>query len=112
MIYEDDEILVEMGPHDDEIPELLLERFRSEGKPIAWQKLREYFSASIGEDRLRRALRQLVNEGKIIQLNRNTFAAPEVLPPELLEDLEYKRMLRGRWGYYGEYRRRAQIYES
>jgi len=93
VIYEDDELVVEMGPHDDEIPELIMEEFRKERKPLTWQRLRERFSASIGEDRLRRALRQLVHSGKLVQLNRNTYADPESLPPELLEDLESKKVL-------------------
>jgi hypothetical protein len=96
VLYEDEDVIVEMGPHDNEIPELIMDYFKQERKPLTWQKLREHFSATIGEDRLRRALRHLVNEGRLVQLNRNTYADPESLDPEILEELEAKWRLSGR----------------
>ncbi len=112
VLYEDDEIVVEMGPHDDEIPELVMDLFKQKKKPLTWQQLREHFSAIIGEDRLRRALRQLVNEERLIQLNRNTYADPETLTPELIEELEAKRRIsasRARYFWYGARRRKMGI---
>ena len=105
IIYEDEEVIVEMGPHDDEIPGLIMELFRKEKRPLTWQKLREHFSASIGEDRLRRALRHLVNSGQLVQLNRNTYADPETLTPEILEEIEFKRSVMRR---HSLYRRKLQ----
>ncbi len=108
VLYEDDEVIVEMGPHDNEIPDLVMDLFKKEKKPLTWQKLREHFSAVIGEDRLRRALRQLVNEGRLIQLNRNTYADPDSLTPEILEELEAKRRITARRSmYWYRMRRRA-----
>lgn len=100
VIYEDNDVIVEMGPHDNEIPQLVMDLFKKEKKPLTWQQLREHFSAVIGEDRLRRAIRQLVNEGKLIQLNRNTYADPDSLTPEMIEELEAKRKLHLRRGMY------------
>lgn len=96
VLYEDNDIIVEMGPHDNEIPDLIMDYFKQEKRPLTWQKLREHFSAIIGEDRLRRALRHLVNEGTLVQLNRNTYADPETLDPAILEELEAKWRLLGR----------------
>ncbi len=111
VIYEDEDVIVEMGPHDNEIPELVMDLFKKEKKPLTWQQLREYFSAVIGEDRLRRALRQLINEGKLVQLNRNTYADPESLTPEVLEELEAKRRFSTRSSYYRRYlmRRASEV---
>ena len=106
VLYEDEDVIVEMGPHDNEIPELVMDLFKKEKKPLTWQKLREHFSAVIGEDRLRRALRKLINEGRLVQLNRNTYADPDTLTPETLEELEAKRRLSGRIAYYRRYYRR------
>uniref|UniRef100_A0A7J3ZK65 Uncharacterized protein n=1 Tax=Fervidicoccus fontis TaxID=683846 RepID=A0A7J3ZK65_9CREN len=105
IIYEDEEVIVEMGPHDDEIPELIMRLFKEGMKPLTWQRLREHFSALIGEDRLRRALRHLVNTGQLVQLNRNTYADPDTLTPEILEEIELKRSI---MGGHGLYRRRVQ----
>ena len=107
VIYEDNDVIVEMGPHDNEIPELVMDLFKKEKKPLTWQQLREHFSAVIGEDRLRRAIRQLVNEGKLIQLNRNTYADPDSLTPEIIEELEAKRKLHLRRGTYWYQRNRS-----
>ena len=113
VLYEDEDVVVEMGPHDDEIPELVMELFKKKQKPLTWQELRQYFSAIIGEDRLRRALRQLVNEERLVQLNRNTYADPDILTPELIEDLQAKRkvsLARARhfWYSINKKRRRAR----
>jgi hypothetical protein len=103
VLYEDEDVVVEMGPHDDEIPELVMDLFKKRKKPLTWQELRHHFSAVIGEDRLRRALRQLVNEERLVQLNRNTYADPDILTPELIEELQAKRRLssaRARYFWY------------
>lgn len=104
VIYEDNDIIVEMGPHDNEIPDLIMDYFKQERRPLTWQRLREHFSATIGEDRLRRALRNLVNEGRLVQLNRNTYADPETLDPHVIEELEAKWRITGRRRGAGYYR--------
>lgn len=98
VIYEDEDVIVQTGPHDNELPSLILDYFKQEKRPVTWQRLREHFSAVIGEDRLRRALRQLVLDGRLVQLNRNTYADPEFLDPEILEELEAKRRIYARRG--------------
>jgi len=104
-IYEDEDVVVEVGPHDDEIPELIMDLFKKTKRPMTWQQLREHFSAVIGEDRLRRALRQLVKEERLVQLNRTTYADPDTLTPEMIEELEAKRRI------YSS-RARSYLYES
>ncbi|MCI4396428.1 MAG: hypothetical protein JHC28_02585 [Thermoprotei archaeon] len=104
-IYEDEDVVVEVGPHDDEIPGLIMDLFKRKKRPMTWQQLREHFSAVIGEDRLRRALRQLVKEEKLVQLNRTTYADPDTLTPEMIEELEAKRRI------YSA-RARGYLYES
>jgi len=78
VIYEDEDVIVMTGPHDNEIPELIMKLFKKEKRPLTWRQLREHFSGSVGEDRLRRALRQLVNEGRLVRLDQNTYADPEL----------------------------------
>ena len=97
-IYEDEEIEVFAAPDDAELEKLLLEVLKE--KPMKFKELKEVFSATAGEDRLRRSLMKLLEEGHIRELEDGTYTATEYeeiyqaegeseeLLEEVLEDVE------------------------
>ncbi len=78
-LYEDDEIVVLAAPDDAELERLIL-NILSE-KRMKFKELKEAFSATAGEDRLRRALLKLIEEGRVRELPDGSYTARE-------EDLE------------------------
>jgi acylphosphatase len=80
-IYEDEEIEVFAAPDDAELEQLLLNILKE--KPMKFKELKEVFSATAGEDRLRRALTKLIDEGLVQELENGTYTArPEGVGPE------------------------------
>jgi len=75
-IYEDEEIEVFAAPDDSELEKLLLEILKE--KPMKFKELKEVFSATAGEDRLRRSLMKLLEEGRIRELEDGTYTAIDV----------------------------------
>lgn len=95
LIYEDEELVVMKAPTDEELVELVLEFIRSKGRPVTWKELREAFSGTAGEDRLRRALSRLRREGLVVELKGGRYGTPDM--PGVREELEErmrKRLLR------------------
>ncbi len=95
VLYEDDELVVMKAPHDEELVELVYKFIRQKGRPVTWKELREAFSGIAGEDRLRKALHRLRNDGKIVELKGGRYATPDM--PGVLEELRERarrRLLR------------------
>jgi len=92
VLYEDEEIVVMKAPHDDELVELVYQFIVEKGRPVTWKELREAFSGIAGEDRLRKALHVLREEGRIIELRGGRYATPDM--PGALE--EYQEIQRRR----------------
>jgi len=100
VLYEDDDVVVMMAPHDDELQRLVVDLLREKGRPMRWSELRETFSGIAGEDRLRRTLYRLVDKGVVVELPGNRYALPEM--PGVLKELEEYRERRKRsvWFYW------------
>jgi len=92
VLYEDDEIVVMKAPHDDELVELVYEFIAEKKRPVTWKELREAFSGIAGEDRLRKALHVLREQGRIVELRGGRYATPDT--PGALE--EYREIQRRR----------------
>lgn len=105
VLYEDKDVVVMKAPHDKELEELVVEVIRDSGKPLNWRSLREEFSGIAGEDRLRRALYNLISRGELIELPGNTYALPDMVTPEQMGQL-LARKKRFYW-YFGRRRKRA-----
>ncbi len=75
-IYEDEDIEVFAAPDDAELEQLLLNILKE--KPMKFKELKEVFSATAGEDRLRRSLMKLLEEGRIRELEDGTYTATEL----------------------------------
>ncbi len=100
ILYEDDELVVMKAPHDDELVELVYNFIRQKGRPVTWKELRETFSGIAGEDRLRKALHKLREEGLIVELRGGKYATPDM--PGVIEELrerQRRRVLR-EFGWY------------
>lgn len=78
-LYEDDEIVVLAAPDDAELERLII-NILSE-KKMKFKELKEAFSATAGEDRLRRALLKLMEENRVYELPDGSYTAR-------IEDLE------------------------
>ena len=111
LIYEDEELVVMKAPTDEELVELVYNYIRSKGRPVTWKELREAFSGTAGEDRLRRALSRLRREGLVVELRGGRYGTPDM--PGVREEIEQrmrKRLLRELIGpeiYYARKRRAA-----
>ncbi len=92
VLYEDEELVVMKAPTDEELVELVYKFIRQKGRPVTWKELREAFSGTAGEDRLRRALARLRQQGLIIELRGGRYATPDM--PGVLEELEERRRRR------------------
>ncbi len=92
VLYEDEELVVMKAPTDEELMELVYKFIRSKGRPVTWKELREAFSGTAGEDRLRKALIKLRQSGRIVELRGGRYATPDM--PGVLEELEERRRRR------------------
>ncbi len=109
VLYEDEDVVVMMAPHDDELQKLVVDVLREKGRPMDWQELRETFSGIAGEDRLRRALYKLLDKGLILELPGNRYALPE-MPGALEEAKAYEeRRKKTLWLYWRKKRAAAQV---
>jgi hypothetical protein len=100
VLYEDEDVVVMMAPHDDELQRLVLDLLREKGRPMRWSELRETFSGIAGEDRLRRTLYKLVDKGLLVELPGNRYGLPDM--PGVMEELrEYReKRRRSMWFYW------------
>ncbi len=60
VVYEDTDVIVELAPRDEELPEMVLETIKNKGRPMFFDELVKEFSGIAGEDRLRRAVNHLL----------------------------------------------------
>ncbi|ALL01192.1 hypothetical protein Pyrde_1144 [Pyrodictium delaneyi] len=114
VLYEDEELVLMKAPTDEELVELVYKFIRSKGRPVTWKELRDAFSGTAGEDRLRKALSRLRMRGDIVELRGGRYATPDM--PGVLEELEERRrrrMLREalslEWKLYGPPRRKKSV---
>jgi predicted HTH transcriptional regulator len=78
-LYEDREIMVIKGLTLNEIQQLVLDYAKKRGT-VSFYELRKALGSMSGEDRLRRALRGLVQEGKLIKQKRIYYTyAPDFI---------------------------------
>ena len=80
-LYEDKEIMVIKGLTLNEIQQLVLDYVKKKGT-VSFYELRKVLGSMAGEDRLRRALRGLVQEGKLIKHKRIYYTyVPDFIVP-------------------------------
>jgi len=75
-VYEDGEIEIYRSLDDEELAEEIIEVIRQAGRPLTWRELKRRFSTIAGEDRLKRVLRKLIEEGRIVEMPDGAFGLP------------------------------------
>ncbi len=71
VVYEDSDIVVFRAPNEDQLLEILKNLLRE--RPMTVKELHGYLSGLASEDKIRRALIKLVNEGKAYVMNDGRF---------------------------------------
>ena len=94
IIYKDEEIELLPAPNDQEAKQLILQLFKEKNKPMTFKELREIFNGTIGEDKLRRLLIKLREEGYLILAKSRYY--PTWLPEteRVIEEVKKRRILR------------------
>ena len=106
VVYEDDDIVVMQAPDDRELERLILDTIREKGRPLSWRELRQIFSGLAGEDRLRKALINLIEREEIIEMVDGSFGLPgmekDYVPRRLKKRIRplVAKKFRERWGTY------------
>jgi len=78
-VYEDEEIEVYRSLDDAELPHAIIDIIREAGRPLTWRELRSRFSTVVSDDRLREALKKLIEEDKVVELPDGAFGLPEMV---------------------------------
>ncbi len=66
VVYEDPDVVVMMAPNEEELRNILLELLKE--KPMNLKELHEVLSGIASEDKIRRALSVLLEQGRILSL--------------------------------------------
>lgn len=71
IVYEDSDIIVFRAPNEDQLLEILKNLLRE--RPMTVKELHAYLSGLASEDKIRKALIRLVNDGKAYVMNDGRF---------------------------------------
>ncbi|PUA32225.1 MAG: hypothetical protein B7O98_06025 [Zestosphaera tikiterensis] len=71
VVYEDPDVVVLRAPNEDQLMEILKNLLKD--KPMSVKELHSYLSGLASEDKIRRALTKLVNEGKVYVMNDGKY---------------------------------------
>ncbi len=71
VIYEDPDVVVLRAPTEDQLMEILKNLLKN--KPMSVKELHSYLSGLASEDKIRKALIKLVNEGKAYVMNDGRY---------------------------------------
>ena len=59
MLYEDNDIVVMLAPHEDELEKIITEILKKEKKPLTVKEIHKYLEAIASEEKIRRTLYKL-----------------------------------------------------
>jgi hypothetical protein len=71
VVYEDSEVVVVRAPTEDQLVDILTDLLRD--RPMSVKELHSFLSGLASEDKIRRALTRLVNEGRVYVLEDGRF---------------------------------------
>ena len=71
VIYEDAEIVVVRAPTEDQLVNILTDLLRD--RPMSVKELHSFLSGLASEDKIRKALTKLVNEGRVYVMEDGRF---------------------------------------
>ena len=67
VIYEDDDIIVMIAPHEDELENIIVNILRSEGRPLTVREIHSHLEATASEEKIRKTLYRLMRQGRVKQ---------------------------------------------
>lgn len=76
IVYEDDYMIIDRAPTDEELKRIVKEIIRERGKPVTWDELRRELSGIAGEDRLRRVLTDMIWDNEVVEMIDGSFGLP------------------------------------
>jgi hypothetical protein len=76
VVYEDNDIIVELAPRDEELPDMVLDTIKGKGRPMFFDELVREFSGIAGEDRLRKAVNHLLALGLLVEYPDGSLGTP------------------------------------
>ncbi len=76
VVYEDDYMVIDRAPTDEELKKILKEIIREKGRPVTWDELRRELSGIAGEDRLRRVLTDMIWADEVVEMIDGSFGLP------------------------------------
>ncbi|MCS7099157.1 MAG: hypothetical protein RMH84_03575 [Sulfolobales archaeon] len=71
VVYEDQEVLVIRAPTEDELVDIILKLLNT--KPMNIKEIHQYLPGIASEDKIRKTLTKLVNEGRVYVLENGRF---------------------------------------
>jgi len=92
-LYEDEQLEVFRSLDDAELPYAIIDAIREAGRPLTLRELKEKFSTIVSDDRLREALKKLIEEDKIIEMPDGTLGLPEMVETYVPRDVKRVRPL-------------------
>jgi hypothetical protein len=78
-IYDDEFVEIVAGIRDDEIANIIKNIIASNGAPMKFSEIRNVLRGSVGDDRLRKVLIDLINKDEIVEFPDRTFGLPSMV---------------------------------
>ncbi len=76
VIYEDEEVVVEKSPSNEELVEMVYELLKTAETTLTVEEIAREFSGYAGEDRVRATVKHLLALGKIVEYPDGTLGTP------------------------------------
>ena len=76
IVYEDDYMVIDRAPTDEELKRIVKDIIRERGRPVTWDELRKELSGIAGEDRLRRVLTDMIWADEVVEMIDGSFGLP------------------------------------
>ncbi len=73
VIYEDDDIVVMIAPHEEELEKIILDIMRKRKRAVTVKEIHSYLEAIASEEKIRRTLYKLVNQGIVKQFHDGRY---------------------------------------
>ncbi len=65
VVYEDNDIIVVVAPHEDELEKIVIDILKSHGGRLSVKEIHKYLEAVASEEKIRKTLYKLVSKGLV-----------------------------------------------
>lgn len=77
VIYEDDDIVVMIAPHEDELEGIIIDIMKTAGRPVTVKEIHSHLEATASEEKIRKTLYKLVRRGWVKQHHNGYYELRE-----------------------------------